>query len=101
MESLNLLIKIQSLVEKVIDTEQNIIQTKGGFVQLDKYITMNSNPIYGTFMNLLHEIFHTLGLDHPKGEGADSGIMAYPPKKPTEEDILRLLENDFLKLRYE
>ncbi len=98
MESLNLLIKIQSLVEKVIDTEQNIIQTKGGFVQLDKYITMNSKPIYGTFMNLLHEIFHTLGLNHPKGQGADSGIMAYPPQNPNQKDINILCNGKFLPL---
>ena len=81
--------------------EEGIVKVSGGKTQEKSVIIMNSEVQDNTFMNLLHEIFHTLGLNHPKGQGADSGIMAYPPKKPTEEDILRLLENDFLKLRYE
>ena len=83
-----------------VDEEGNV-KVSGGKTQEKSAIIMNSEVQDNTFMNFLHEIFHTLGLNHPKGQGADSGIMAYPPKKPGEEDILRLLENDFLKLRYE
>ena len=50
-----------------------------------------------TDSNRKHEMFHTLGARHPKGSGASSGIMAYPPQQPNQSDINKLMNNDILK----
>lgn len=48
-----------------------------------------------------HEIFHTLGFDDdPSGEGADSGVMAYPPESPNQDDVNTLANMEFLILFY-
>ncbi len=39
---------------------------------------------------------HTLGLDHPKGEGNKSGLMAYPPEKFNQKEVNQLANNSFL-----
>ncbi len=49
-----------------------------------------------TKMNRIHEIFHTLGFNHPKGTGGSQGIMKYPPEKPTQADINQLGNGAFL-----
>ena len=40
---------------------------------------------------------HALGAQHPKGSGASSGIMAYPPQQPNQSDINNLMNNNILK----
>lgn len=47
-------------------------------------------------MNRIHEIFHTLGFDHPKGTGGSDGIMKYPPEKPNQSDTNRIGDSTFL-----
>jgi hypothetical protein len=66
----------------------------GGVTADKKNITMNVD--YDTKMNRTHEVFHTLGFDHPKGTGGSSGIMKYPPQKPTQADMNQLANGSFL-----
>ncbi|WP_306352564.1 hypothetical protein [Flavobacterium sp. '19STA2R22 D10 B1'] len=42
------------------------------------------------------EIFHTLGLTHPKGTGGNQGIMNYPPKDVSQKDINQIANDNFL-----
>ena len=49
-----------------------------------------------TQMNRLHEIFHTIGLTHPKRVGGNQGIMKYPPQRPTKKDALELINTEYL-----
>lgn len=44
---------------------------------------------------LFHEIFHTLGLNHPDGRGT-TGIMAYPPNNVNKNNINELIYNNVL-----
>jgi hypothetical protein len=57
----------------------------GGITVGNQQIVMN--PRQNSSVNQEHEIFHTLGMDHPKGEGGKSGVMAYPPQPINQEDI--------------
>jgi hypothetical protein len=66
----------------------------GGVTADKKGITMNVD--YDDKMNRVHEIFHTLGFDHPKTKGGSQGIMKYPPDKPTQTDINQIGNNSFL-----
>ena len=70
--------------------------TVGGITSNNTDIIMNI--AHDTFMNRLHEIFHTLGLSHPKKKGAKKGIMAYPPNAPTTDDINDLINSNFLPI---
>ena len=70
--------------------------TVGGITSNKTDIIMNI--AHDTFMNRLHEIFHTLGLSHPKKKGAKKGIMAYPPNAPTTDDINDLINSNFLPI---
>ena len=73
--------------------EDGTTETVGGITQENFQILMN---IQGdSEMNRIHEIFHTLGLDHPDG-GGDQGIMKYPPETPTKQDALELINNEYL-----
>lgn len=47
-------------------------------------------------INRIHEIFHTLGLSHPKGNSVSDGIMNYPPKQPSGNDALIISNSSFL-----
>lgn len=70
----------------------------GGVTDNNKKIVMNVGTDYtDTEMNRGHELFHTLGAQHPKGSGASSGIMAYPPQQPNQSDINNLMKNNVLK----
>jgi len=71
-------------------------RTVGGTTERNKYITMNPNE--DTKMNRIHEIFHTLGLNHPSGTGGSEGIMQYPPAKPTQKDINAVATGSFLPI---
>ena len=62
-----------------------ITATVGGVTNDNQHISMN--PSKNTSANQNHEIFHTLGMEHPKGKGAASGIMAYPPQNINQGDI--------------
>jgi len=57
----------------------------GGVTEDRKSIIMNSED-GDKQMNKIHEIFHTLGMSHPKGTGGQGGIMKYPPQKPNQSD---------------
>ncbi len=57
----------------------------GGITVGNQQIVMN--PRQNSSVNQEHEIFHTLGMDHPQGEGGKSGVMAYPPQPINQEDI--------------
>jgi RHS repeat-associated protein len=68
--------------------------TVGGITLDHKEILMNKNE--DTKMNRVHEIFHTLGFDHPKGTGGNNGIMRYPPEKPNQNDANQIGNSTFL-----
>ncbi|MDX2306591.1 MAG: RHS repeat-associated core domain-containing protein [Microscillaceae bacterium] len=70
------------------------ISVAGGQTAEKKNITMNVE--YDTKMNRIHEIFHTLGFSDSKDRGKGSGIMKYPPEKPTQADINQLGNDSFL-----
>ncbi len=69
--------------------------TRGGVTLMKNKIMMNSAA--DSKMNKIHEIFHTLGFNHPKNIGGGHGIMAYPPSKPDKADANELIYNNFLK----
>ncbi len=70
-------------------------RTVGGTTESSKYITMNTGE--DTKMNRIHEIFHTLGLTHPRGTGGtEKGIMRYPPAKPSQAEINQVGNASFL-----
>ena len=54
------------------------------------------NNSYDTWINRIHEIFHTFGFSHPKEKGGNNGIMAYPPENPNQNDINKLGNSNFL-----
>ena len=66
----------------------------GGVTVEKKEIVMNIK--YDTKMNRLHEVFHTLGLQHPEHSGT-TGVMAYPPVIPNKENVQELISNNILK----
>ena len=66
----------------------------GGVTYNNEVIIMNTAE--DSKMNRIHEIFHTLGFNHPKGSGGNQGIMKYPSRKPTIVDALELSETSFL-----
>jgi RHS repeat-associated protein len=64
-----------------------------GYTTHNKYILMNNNYLSwdnATYMNIMHEIFHTFGFKHLRPFEMD-GIMKYPPDLPTQTDINMLL----------
>jgi len=63
----------------------DITETVGGVTVDNQHITMNPNK--NNSQNQDHEIFHTLGMEHPQGEGGTSGIMAYPPQSINQDDV--------------
>ncbi len=81
---------------KEIDNWDGTVSTStvGGVTADHKNVTMNTRE--DTKMNRIHEIFHTLGFNHPKGTGGSQGIMKYPPEKPTQADINQLGNGAFL-----
>jgi hypothetical protein len=50
----------------------------------------------GKELDMMHEIFHTLGFDDFKLSDKGHGIMNYPPQKPDQKDVNNLVNNDFL-----
>ena len=72
--------------------------TVGGVTSENRDIVMNSNTLYDTRMNRIHEIFHTLGFSHPKGSGGSQGIMTYPPSSPSKKDANELGNSTFLPM---
>ena len=69
----------------------------GGVTSENKNIIMNVG--YSGLdikKNRIHEIFHTLGLSHPKGNSVSDGIMNYPPKQPSGNDALIISNSSFL-----
>jgi len=80
--------------EKEADDGTVTTRTVGGTTESNKYITMNNKE--DTKMNRIHEIFHTLGLSHPRGTGGTAGIMQYPPAKPNQNDINTVANGAFL-----
>lgn len=71
--------------------------TVGGITVNNKFITMNS--LENTIINIIHEIFHTFGFEHPKGKGSENGIMRYPPERPNQNDANTLGNGDFLPIK--
>lgn len=49
-----------------------------------------------TKMNRIHEIFHTLGLNHVVDPTTLKGIMKYPPQKPNQQDVNSIIYNPFM-----
>lgn len=82
--------------EKEADDGTVSTRTVGGTTEKNKYITMNTSE--DNKMNRIHEIFHTLGLNHPSGTGGSQGIMQYPPAKPTQQDINTVANGSFLPI---
>ena len=81
--------------EQVTNDNDGTTTMVGGVTDMkENRIVMNSQA--DTKMNRLHEIFHTIGLTHPKGEGGNQGIMKYPPQKPTKKDALELINTEYL-----
>lgn len=82
--------------QKEIENDDGTVSTSqvGGVTADNKNITMNTS--LDTKMNRIHEIFHTLGLSHPKGAGGAQGIMKYPPDKPSQTDINNISNGAFL-----
>ncbi len=70
--------------------------TLGGVTVGKKGIMMNSSQ--DNNMNRIHEIFHTFGFTHPRGEGGTSGIMKYPPEKPNQADANQFGKGAFLPI---
>jgi hypothetical protein len=54
------------------------------------------NETEDTKMNRIHEIFHTLGFQHPRVVGGKDGIMKYPPEKPNQNDANQIGNSTFL-----
>ncbi|WP_123912808.1 hypothetical protein [Chryseobacterium pennipullorum] len=54
------------------------------------------NDDHDTQINKVHEIFHTLGMSHPKTKGGNNGIMKYPPEKPNQKDANTVGNGAFL-----
>lgn len=80
--------------EKEADDGTVTTRTVGGTTESNKYVTMNNKE--DGKMNRIHEIFHTLGLSHPRGTGGAAGIMQYPPAKPNQNDINAVANGAFL-----
>jgi hypothetical protein len=70
---------------KKTEGEDGSYSVNGGITENKKNIIMNKND--GDLeINKIHEIFHTLGMSHPKNIGGNKGIMKYPPEKPNQND---------------
>lgn len=80
--------------EKEADDGTTTTRTVGGTTESNKYVTMNNRE--DSKMNRIHEIFHTLGLSHPRGTGGSAGIMQYPPEKPNQNDVNAVANGAFL-----
>ena len=81
-----------------IDNVDGTTTVVGGVTANHKNVVMNAGTNYtDTRLNRIHEFFHTLGAEHPKKEGAPSGVMAYPPQMPSQQDINNLMTNTTLK----
>ncbi|WP_445456789.1 RHS repeat domain-containing protein [Flavobacterium sp. HNIBRBA15423] len=83
-----------NIFEKLVSSDGETSTQTGGVTENDKNITMNTDAT--TKLNEIHEIGHTLGLDHPKGKGNESGLMAYPPEKFNQKEVNQLANNSFL-----
>ena len=84
---------------KIKENEDGTTSVVGGRTFEKKNIIMNVGyDNTDTKMNRLHEIFHTLGFNHPEGEGGSQGIMRYPPQRPTTDDALELSRSLFLPI---
>ena len=71
----------------------------GGVTQENQNIVMNVGYSgLDTKQNRIHEIFHTFGLSHPKGNSVSDGIMNYPPKKPSNNDALNVINSSVLPI---
>lgn len=72
------------LFAKVENEDGETTSQVDGVTSKDKYITMD--PSGSSTMSKIHEVFHTLGMNHPKGRGSKKGIMAYPPQRVNQND---------------
>ena len=85
----------EDMIDRFMTKEENGIEmTRGGFTQNKETILMNIK--YDNQENRIHEIFHTLGFNHPNGKGGGKGIMHYPPLKPDKDDANTLMYNSYL-----
>lgn len=75
--------------------EDGKLKTVGGVTAGKYQIVMNVR--FDFVMYLLHEIFHTLGLEDIKDADNGKGIMAYPPQNPNDEDMIELMNNTILE----
>lgn len=85
----------------VFRTERNVLGEEmevGGVTQEQRMIIMNGrasmdmNEPYDSMLNRIHEIFHTFGMKH-SDRGNSDGIHRYPPAKPNNKDMNRLMKN--------
>lgn len=75
--------------------EDGIPKTVAGVAAGKYQIVMNVR--FDFVMYLLHEIFHTLGLEDIKNADNGKGIMVYPPQNPNDEDMIELMNNTILE----
>ena len=91
--------RISELEKDAVNNSENLeFGTEKGYKQGGSPLYTIDYDQYGniTQMNRLHEIFHTIGLTHPKREGGNQGIMKYPPQRPTKKDALELINIEYL-----
>ncbi len=70
-------------------------KVRGAVTQGNKDIAMNME--FDNTQNRVHEIFHTFGFsDDESGNGAQHGIMHYPPLDPDEDDVSTLMNIPYL-----
>ena len=82
---------LQKFVPKV--RKNGTFKVIGGMAENNE-IAMNIH--YDTFINRVHEIFHTFGFNDFWWFQKKHGIMKYPPSDPDQKDANRLIKRKFL-----
>ena len=77
-------------------SENGVDNVVGGVTNHKNEIIMNY--LYDGKMNRVHEVFHTLGFDDFSHGEKNHGIMSYPPRKPDQSDVNRLVYGGFLPM---
>ena len=80
---------------KTTENEDGTHSVNGGVTEDKKNIIMNKGE-GDSQINKVHEIFHTLGMSHPKTTGGNKGIMKYPPEKPNQNDANSVGNGSFM-----
>lgn len=78
------------------EIKNGIHMVAGGVTEYKSKIVMNKP--YDSTLNRLHEIFHTFGFNDIEPNGANQGIMHYPPKTPTNKDAEILMNLNYLPI---